>query len=145
MTASTSKAILVVDDCEDDVKIFERAPKIVGLTVPIHCVDSVEDAICYLKGEGRFSDRVKYPMARLILLDLTLHGRSGLDVLKWVRSRPELCKAIIVAMTSSENPTMPQKAYQLGANAFLIKPFGSDATNEMVKGLHHYWFTLNRT
>jgi CheY-like chemotaxis protein len=84
-------------------------------------------------------------MPGLLLLDLNLRGGSGLDVLKWVRSRPELCMVMIVAMTSSENPLRAQQAYQLGANSFLIKPFGTEVTNAMVRGLHHYWFTMNWT
>jgi CheY-like chemotaxis protein len=145
MSATPLKAILVVDDFEDDVHLFLRSAKIVGLTSPIRHVDTVEDAISYVKGEGRFADRDSYPVPALVLLDLKLRGRNGAEVLKWLRSQPELVNIIVVAMTSSENPVIIKQAYQLGANSFVIKPFNADGLNEMVKGLHHYWLVMNRT
>lgn len=143
MTSKT--ATLVVEDCDDDFQLLIRSVKAVGLPGPVHCVDTVERAICYLKGQGEFSDRERYPMAFLVLLDMMLAREDGLDLLRWLRSQPEMCTVIVVAMTTVENPVLMEKAYRLGANSFLIKPFGTAAMNEMVKALHHYWVTINRT
>jgi CheY-like chemotaxis protein len=138
------KAILVVDDSEDDVCILMRSVKAVGVTCPVHCVYTAEDAICYLKGEGQFSNRDIYPQATLVLLDVKLHDRSGLDVLEWIRSQRDLASMIIVVFTSNEDPRKVKPAYELGANSFLFKPFSNKARNEVVKTLHHYWLVMNR-
>jgi CheY-like chemotaxis protein len=139
-----ARAILVVDDCEDDVFMLLRSVKAVNLPHIVHCVDTVERAVCYLKGEGEFSDRERFPMAFLVLLDMKLAGQSGLDVLRWVRSNPNMWNVIVVAMTTVEDPALMEKAYLLGANSFLVKPFGMESTNEMVKALHYYWTKINR-
>ena len=145
MVPKTLKAILVVEDCDDDFQLLMRSVKAVGLSYPVTCVDTVERAICYLKGEGEFSDRQRYPMAFLVLLDMRLAREDGLDLLRWIRPQPDLWNVIVVVTTSVEDPALMERAYRLGANSFLVKPFGNEALNEMVKNLHHYWGTMNRT
>ena len=145
MSGTPLKAILVVDDSEDDVHMLRRSAKMIGLTNAILHVASVEDAICYFKGEGRFSNRDEYPMPSLVLLDLKFNVRNGLDVLTYIRSQPGLFGVIVIAMSSTEDPAIIRRAYELGANSFLLKPFSNDALDDMLKALHHYWLTLNRT
>ena len=133
--SGSQKAMLVVDDSADDIRLLDRSIKAVGLTNSIRYVDSVERAIQYLKGDGEFSDRQRHPMASLVLLDMKLPPHDGLDVLRWVRSQPTMQHVIVVATSSSENPILTDKAYRLGANAFLVKPVGTEALNHMVRNL----------
>jgi CheY-like chemotaxis protein len=140
---ASQKTVLVVEDSEDDVRLLDRSIKAVGLTNPIRYVDSVERAIEYLKGDGEFSDRQRHPMAALVLLDMKITPHDGLDVLRWVRSQSTMRDVIVVATSSSENPMLKDKADRLGANAFSVKPLGTEARNEMVKNLHQLLLTAD--
>jgi CheY-like chemotaxis protein len=145
MPVAPQKVILVVDDSENDLGLLLRAFKIAAVTSPLQTVTNGEDAICYLKGEGRFSNRELYPMPALMLLDLKMPGTDGLEVLRWARSKHALDSLSIVVLTTSENLDDLKTAYELGANSFLSKPLLGDELSEMVRALHHYWIVSNRS
>jgi hypothetical protein len=83
MGTAAEKTILVVDDSEQDVEILLRSFKAVRVQNPIQVVAKGEHAIYYLAGEGHFSDRGKFPMTSVVLLDLKMPGTTGFDVLRW--------------------------------------------------------------
>jgi CheY-like chemotaxis protein len=103
-----------------------------------------DEAVAYLSGEGRFADREAYPFPVLVLLDLKLPRRSGLEVLGWIRSQPGLKRLPIVVLTSSKESIDINRAYDLGANSYLVKPVGFDSLLELVKSLEVYWMMLNQ-
>src|SRR5690349_5064241 len=81
-----AKPILVVDDSQDDLmltKLMFRRSRILN---PLYCVRSVQDAICYLKGEGVYSDRSTYPFPCLLFIDLHLRDGSGFDILRYLQA-----------------------------------------------------------
>jgi CheY-like chemotaxis protein len=71
---------------------------------------------------GKFADRQKHPFPSLILLDLKLPYRSGLEILTWMRSNDMLGKATVAVLTSSNEPNDLKRAYELGTNTYLVKP-----------------------
>jgi CheY-like chemotaxis protein len=101
-----------------------------------------EEALDYLAGGGDFADRELHPFPALMLLDLQLPRRSGHEVLEWLRSRHELRRLPVVVLTSSREPKDINRAYELGANSYHVKPVSFDALLEMVRVLERYWMAL---
>jgi len=77
-----AKTILVVDDNEDDITLMKRMFRRSRILNPVQAVTTVENAICYLKAEGVYSDRARYPFPTLLFVDLRLSDGSGFDVLR---------------------------------------------------------------
>jgi CheY-like chemotaxis protein len=142
---SGAAQILLVEDSDDDVALIRRAFRRGGVTTGLRVLGDGDSAVAYLAGEGDFHDRERHPMPRVLLLDLKLPRRSGLEVLEWVRSRPELRSLIIVILTSSRESRDLHVAYQLGANSFLVKPVEFDRLLDLVKTLDLYWIGYNET
>jgi len=114
--------ILVVEDNENDVLLIRRTLERSGIPNPRHFVKSGEEAINYLVGVGPYANRERFPFPELVLLDLKLVQMDGFEVLKWVRAHPHFKDLRVVVLTSSSNIRDVNKAYQLGANSFLVKP-----------------------
>jgi CheY-like chemotaxis protein len=135
--------ILLVEDDPNDIILIKRAFEKARITNPLQVVENGEEAISYLAGKGHYGDRVKYPIPMLILLDLKLPRKSGHEVLEWLRQQPILKRLTVVVLTSSQQSSDINKAYDLGANSYLVKPVTFDALVEMVKTLNLYWLILN--
>jgi len=114
--------LLVVEDDANDALLIRRALSNSGIPNPRHFVESGEQAINYLLGVGPYSDRRKYPLPALMLLDLKLPGIDGFEVLKWVRANSHFKSLRVVVLTSSKEIRDVNRAYRLGANSFLVKP-----------------------
>jgi CheY-like chemotaxis protein len=114
--------ILVVEDNENDALLIRRTLERSGIPNPRHFVKSGEEAINYLVGVGPYANRERFPLPGLVLLDLKLVQMDGFEVLKWVRAHPHFKDLRVVVLTSSSNIRDVNKAYQLGANSFLVKP-----------------------
>jgi CheY-like chemotaxis protein len=113
--------ILVVEDSKEDLELLRwmfRKSKILN---EVQAMESGDDAIAYLKGEGRYANREAYPYPILILLDVHLRGASGWDVLSWIgRNRPASALGVVV-LTGSDLGSI-NRAYYNGADSFLTKP-----------------------
>src|SRR4051812_2270599 len=94
--------ILVVDDSADDLELLRIMFKRSALVTPLQTVDTVRDAICYLKGEGCYSDREQYPFPILLLLDMHLPDGNGFDVLNWLKENRSNSPAAVVVLTGSD-------------------------------------------
>ena len=136
-------SILLVEDDPNDIILIKRAFEKTRITNPLQVVEDGEEAISYLAGKGRYADREKYPLPMLLLLDLKLPRKSGHEVLEWLRQQPILKRLTVVVLTSSQQSSDVNRAYDLGANSYLVKPVTFDALVEMVKSLNFYWIILN--
>ena len=141
---SEQSVILLVEDREDDVVLVRRALSRGFLDNPMHVVRSGEEAISYLQGEGKYSNRAEYPLPDLVLLDLKMPGMDGFGVLEWIRNQEGLRGMRVVVLTSSEQMRDVNRAYQLGANSFLVKPTDFDDYIHVTRVLREYWLTLDR-
>jgi CheY-like chemotaxis protein len=130
-----SRPVLYAEDEENDAFLMERAFEKACVSNPLQVVVDGAAAIRYLSGTGEFSDRIRFPAPCLLLLDLNLPRRSGLEVLKWARTQPSLSTLPIVILTSSSQDRDIGSAYALGANGYLVKPPSSDKLIELVTGL----------
>ena len=136
--------ILLVEDEPNDVFLIERAFRKCDCQHALHSVGDGEQAICYLEGTREFADSKKYPLPSLVLLDLKLPRRSGLEVLGWLRSRPDSLKRLpVIVLTSSKQASDINRAYELGANSYLVKPVAFDGLLDLVKAFNAYWANFN--
>src|SRR5437016_14158370 len=95
--------ILLAEDREDDVLLIRKAFSKANISNPLQVVRDGEEAIAYLSGEGKYSNRDEYPLPDLFLLDLKMPGKDGFDVLRWVRQQTGLSALSVVVLTSSED------------------------------------------
>ena len=135
--------ILLVEDNPNDILLIQRAFRKAQLANSIQMVENGEEAVAYLAGQGPYADRERYPLPALILLNLKLPRKSGLETLAWLRQQPGLKRLPVVVLTSSREPSDINRAYDLGANSYLTKPAALDALPDVVKILSLYWLTLN--
>jgi CheY-like chemotaxis protein len=136
--------LLIAEDEEDSIEILRMAFKHAGATVPLHFVRDGEDAIRYLKGEEHFNNRTEYPLPRVVVLDLKMPRVNGFDVLDWLRIQPGLRRLPVIVLTSSDDPKDIMRAYEMGANSYLVKPNDFSELQELARYLEEYWLKLNR-
>ncbi len=141
--STTGYTILLVEDEPNDVFLFERAFKKLNLSGNLQIVSDGEAAIAYLTGEGKYEDREKFPIPSLILLDLKLPRISGLEILSWLRQQPGLKRLLVVVLSSSKETIDINRAYDLGANSYLVKPVAFGTLVNIVKTLDLYWLAFN--
>jgi CheY-like chemotaxis protein len=139
----TDQPILLVEDDENDVMLLQRAFRRAAIVNPLQVVRHGDDAVAYLEGTGEFADRRLHPLPVLMLLDLKLPRRTGLEVLEWVKERAGVKKIPIIVLTSSKNDEDVNRAYELGANSYVVKPVSFETLLELVKSLELYWLVLN--
>jgi len=139
---SVAKTILVVDDNSDDILLLKRMFRRSRILNPMQAVNTVEDAICYLKGEGVYSDRTRCPFPTLLLVDLHLSDGSGFDVLRWIRDNKGNSPVGVVVLSGSDMNAF-KMAYDLGAHSFLVKPLRFEDFENMVS--HVRGITLTST
>lgn len=140
----TTQPVLLVEDNPDDVFFMRRAFKVAGIANGLEVAEDGRAATEYLSAAGSFSDRQKFPLPCLILLDLKLPHVPGLEVLKWIREQPHLRRIVVIVLTSSHLDVDIERAYSLGANSYLVKPPNASSLNDMVRRIKEYWFEMNQ-
>jgi CheY-like chemotaxis protein len=136
------QTILLVDDSENDLALMRIAFKKAGFNSPLQEVHNGEEAIAYLKGDGPYSDRDKFPLLAVMLLDLNMPMKNGFDVLTWVRTQPALKRLSIIVLSASMRIEDVERAYDLGANSFLVKPTDLNELVNMLRVLRD-WLQIN--
>ena len=142
---SDTSVILIVEDREDDILLIRRAFDRASVPNPIQIVRDGEEAIAYLIGEGKYSNRDEYPLPVLVLLDLKLPRKDGFEVLSWLRCQPGISSLPVVVLTSSNQIRDVNRAYQLGANSFFVKELDFQGTVDLSKLLKTYWLKKTLT
>jgi CheY-like chemotaxis protein len=136
--------ILLAEDREDDIILVKKSFARAYISNPLQIVRDGEEAIAYLEGEGKFSNRAEYPLPDLVLLDLKMPRKDGLEVLKWIRQHPTLRGLPVVVLTSSDSMRDVNAAYQAGANSFLVKPMDFENFIEMSRFIGGFWLQMNK-
>ena len=134
------QTILLVEDNPVDILLMQRAFRNEIFTnTSLQIVRDGDAAVFYLNGDGEYSDRDRYPLPAIILLDLKLPRRSGHEVLVWLKRQPELKRLPVVMLTSSKETIDVKRAYDLGVNSYLVKPIGFASLLEMMQSFNEYW------
>lgn len=136
--------ILLVEDEPNDVFFFRRALQEAGLNTRVWVACDGQEAIDYLERQGAFSELTGSSCPDLMLLDLNIPCKDGFEVLEWVRQQPELKRLVVVVLSSVEKIEDINRAYDLGANSYLVKPDSFTALVDLVKSLHKYWLGSNQ-
>jgi len=145
-TPRARPVILLVDDNPHDVILIRLAFRKVGIIDTIQLAKDGAEAMRYINGDDKYSDRRTYPPPTLVLLDLKMPGANGFEVLKWIRSQEAFESLVVVVMSGSRDDADIHRAYELGANSYLIKPTKFEDLVKMMESLKDYqtWSTRKR-
>jgi len=137
--------VLYAEDEPSDIFFLEHAFQTLGLRHPIQGVRDGQEAIDYLAGNDPFADRDQYPSPCLALLDINMPLRSGLEVLEWIRQQPNLRSMPVLMLTSSSHPADIEKARNLRADDYILKPSNPMHLVQLVKSIHDRWLLAPTT
>jgi CheY-like chemotaxis protein len=140
----TPNTVLLVEDNPSDVFIIQRTFRKLKVNISIEVVSDGDEAIAYLAGAGKYADREQHPLPTLILLDLKLPRRSGFEVLDWLKQQPLLARLPVVVLTSSRQTPDVNRAYDCGANSYLVKSVDPQETEELGRIIQRYWLDINQ-
>jgi len=136
--------ILLAEDDPDEVFLFRRALREANFNTRLWVAGDGQEAIDYLERQGAFSGMTGDSCPSLVLLDLGIPYKNGFEVLKWIRQQPQLKRLVVVVLSSVETIEDSNRAYDLGANFYLVKPGTFSALVDLVRSLHKYWLGSNQ-
>src|SRR3954471_1545212 len=139
ISTACGDAVLIADDSESDIFFLLRAFSASRVKNPVYVVRSGAEAIQYLAGEGKFADRARFPLPKIVFLDLKMPPPDGLDVLRWKEERKDLPRLLWVAMSNLDVVKQINKAYAAGATSFLTKPLESADVKNSIEAFDEYW------
>jgi len=136
--------ILLVEDNPADVEItleaFRRSST--GARVSV-CRDG-EDALDYLFQRNRYLRGLNAPRPDLILLDLNLPRRSGLEILEQIKNHESLREIPVIVLTTSDRDEDIRRCYRNGANNYITKPVQFDDCVKLIATIQHYWLDVSK-
>jgi CheY-like chemotaxis protein len=139
---SNSQPILLVEDTPDDAEATLRAFKKAGMANPIfHCTDG-DDALDYLRRQGKYADPASAPRPGMILLDLNMPGTDGREVLAAIKADESLRQIPVIVLTTSSDERDIQVCYRDGANSYIQKPVDMKGFLESIQRLVDYWYHI---
>ncbi|MGH2968664.1 MAG: response regulator [Solirubrobacteraceae bacterium] len=140
-TAGRPARVLLVEDNEADVRLVIEALREAGDSVRLSAVGDGEQALAYLRRENGFAEA---PRPDLVLLDLNLPRKNGLEVLDELRADPGLASLPVIVLTSSAAAQDVASCYSHGANAFVVKPLELDAFVDLIGAIRAFWLGVAR-
>ena len=141
--ARENDCILIVDDSREDAGLLEQGLKDADIDNPLVFTLGFDETVEYLRGWGKYADRAKYPVPLIAFLDINMPGKSGFDLLTWIRENEDSKRLVVIMMSGSSSAEDIARSYRLGANSYLLKP---QTHEDLVKSLRHfraYWLELN--
>ncbi|MFN7138187.1 MAG: response regulator [Limisphaerales bacterium] len=131
--------ILLLEDDLNDVELLTLAFHRRGIKNPIFRVSNGYEGIDYLQGEGIYMDRARYPLPKIIILDLKMPRMGGLEFLDWIDQNPAFHVVPTIVLSASNLAQDVQKSYDLKAHTYFVKPTEFPDLEELVKTMHEYW------
>jgi CheY-like chemotaxis protein len=131
--------ILLIDDDPDDLAILQST--FLGLDSPLklQTAGGGEEALAYLKGDGKYSDRTVYGYPDFVISDLKMPGIDGFTVLEYLKKHPDYSIIPTVILSGSVDRDDIRKAYMLGASSYHVKPTSLTPLRVLVRAIHDYW------
>jgi CheY-like chemotaxis protein len=136
------KRILLVEDNPNDVELTLMAFQECRLSNEVEVVRDGAEALDYIYNRDKYSDRAN-GLPCVILLDLKMPRVDGLEVLRQLKSDPNLRPIPVVMLTSSREEQDLVRSYDLGVNAFVVKPVDFDQFLEAIRALGMFWAIVN--
>lgn len=140
MVNTAAYPILLVEDSDEDYAIIQWALKKLSINTPVYRCTNGDDALDFLQHHGAYTDKEKAPRPAIILLDLTLTGTDGREVLEQIKQDNDLRMIPIIIWTSSSDPKDIEICFKQGANSYMLKPMNLQQLLEAVEMLNRYWF-----
>jgi CheY-like chemotaxis protein len=132
--------VLLVEDDLNDIFLVKRAFKKAQIKNPLQVVTDGSEAVEYLRGAGKYGDRQAYPLPKLVVMDIKMPRKTGFEVLEWVKGQSNWLRRIpIIIVSSSDYAADINRAYELGANAYMVKPMDYRAVEHLFESITHYW------
>jgi len=131
--------ILLAEDDKNDVFLMKRAFDKAGIGNPLYLVNDGQEVVDYMEGTGKFSDRNKYPIPGLLLLDLKMPLMDGFDVLAWLRTHSQFDTLPVVVLTTSRLPEDITKSLNLGVYDYRIKPGAFEDLVRLLDDVRKCW------
>ncbi len=134
--AETHKIIFLVEDNKADVRLIQEALKTISLPHQVVTVRDGVEAITYLHQEGEYTNALR---PDLILLDLNLPQKNGIEVLEEIKSDPRLKSIPVIILTTSKNQDDILRCYNLHANCYIAKPRNLNQLFQIIKSIEEFW------
>jgi CheY-like chemotaxis protein len=142
---NTAFTVLLAEDDPNDRRLFQLALRRNKKPIQVHEVADGMEVIQYLKGEGKFAERNKFPFPNLLILDLKMPRMTGLEVLHWLRHKPEFARLCTVMLSGSGLDADVAEAYRLGANSYFEKPNDFNHFIKVLDVIFNYWMLTEQT
>jgi len=139
IVAGKEITILVVENSEAEQRLMVEAFKAAGITSGLVYVTDGEDALMYVRGQGKYAGHIT---PDLIFLDLSLPKISGLDVLREIKSNPDLMHIPIVVASGTDDPELIRRVYALNGNCFIRKPDELGQFLRFIEMCYEFWGTI---
>jgi len=136
--AKAHKIILLVEDNKADIRLIQEALKTISLPPQLVTVRDGLEAITYLYQEGEYTNALR---PHLILLDLNLPQKNGIEVLAEIKSDPRLKSIPVIILTTSNNQNDISRCYNLHANGYITKPRNLNQLFQIIKNIDEFWFS----
>lgn len=131
--------ILMVEDNLGDILLLTEAIKAGQLKAQVRALSTAEEALEYLRGEGKYPGE---PIPDLIFLDLNLPRMDGRSLLRRIKADPVFRSTPVIVLSGSSLETDIREAYDMNANCYLIKPKDLDEFKKLTRSLKDFWFSL---
>ena len=132
-------AVLMAEDDEHDIVATKRAWKKHHIANALYVVNNGEECLDFLHRRGKYTDPAVAPHPGILLLDIKMPKMDGLTVLKNIRGDEKLRRLPVVILTTSKAEEDRFRGYELGANAYIVKPVGFKNFSEAVKTISLFW------
>jgi CheY-like chemotaxis protein len=126
--------ILLVEDNPSDIELIKRALLKAGAKATLHAVTDGQQAVSYLS-EMNGTDS----LPSLVITDLKMPKRNGLELIEWIHHQPNLARIPIVVLSSSDEQQDVDRAISLGANGYIVKPLGLPDLVKALQSLLSSW------
>lgn len=139
MSQFTPVEILLVEDSPSDVLMTQEALQSAKVVNNLHVVEDGVEAMAYLRRTGPYADS---PRPHLILLDINLPRKNGMEVLAEVKADPDLRQIPVIVLTTSKAEEDVIRAYGLRTNAYITKPVDFVNFASVIRSIEHFWFAV---
>jgi len=131
--------VLMAEDDEHDILATKRAWKSHHIANPLYIVNNGEECLDFLYRRGKYSEPGSAPKPGIVLLDIKMPKMDGLKVLEHIREDRELCRLPVIILTASKAEEDRIRSYDLGVNAYIVKPVGFERFSTAVRTINLFW------
>jgi CheY-like chemotaxis protein len=131
--------VLMAEDDEHDILATRRAWKKHHISNPLYIVNDGEKCLDFLHRRGKYGEPGTAPRPGILLLDIRMPKMDGLAVLKHIRKDGQLRRLPVVILTTSRAEEDRLRSYDLGANAYIVKPVGFNNFSDAVRTINLFW------